>query len=70
MFFYLTLKLMKLATKSMLRSPNELMVLGDSFLNDDLVDPFNVAKKALHITSSDGPLDPFFLHTLSIRMAV
>ena len=51
-FFYLTLQLIKLVTKSLLRSPNESIVLGDSFLNHVLVEPFKVAKKALHITSS------------------
>ncbi|GFY96659.1 hypothetical protein Acr_11g0009650 [Actinidia rufa] len=44
---------MKLAMKSM--SPNESMVPGDSFLNYDLTDPFRVAEKALHITSSEYP---------------
>ncbi|GFZ12757.1 hypothetical protein Acr_23g0011420 [Actinidia rufa] len=42
-------------TKSLPRSLNELMVLGDNFMNHDLADPFKVAEKALHITSSDAP---------------
>ena len=35
---------MKLETKSLLRSPNESMVLGDNFMNHDLIDPFKVAR--------------------------
>ena len=31
------------------------MVPGDSFLNHDLVEPFNVVEKALHIISSEYP---------------
>ena len=61
-FFFLTRQLIKLATKSLLKSTksllmwsNESMVLGDSFLNYDLAGPFNVAKKALHIISSEYP---------------
>ncbi|GFY90809.1 hypothetical protein Acr_07g0010060 [Actinidia rufa] len=46
---------MKLATKSLLRLPNETMVLEDNFLNHDLAGPFKVAEKALHITLSEYP---------------
>ncbi|GFY93808.1 hypothetical protein Acr_09g0002540 [Actinidia rufa] len=52
-FFCLTLQLMKLAIKSLLRSSNESMVLEDNFLNHDLAVPFKVVEKALYITSSD-----------------
>ena len=54
-FFYLILQLMKLVTKSLLWSPNESMVIGGSFLNHDIADPFKVAEKALHIISSEYP---------------
>ncbi|GFY95607.1 hypothetical protein Acr_10g0009920 [Actinidia rufa] len=40
--FCLTRQLMKLATKSLLRSPNESMVPGSNFRNHDLADPFKV----------------------------
>ena len=45
----------EIGDKNFLRSTNESMVLGDNFLNHDLVDPFRVAKKAFHITSSNDP---------------
>ena len=61
----------------LLRSPNELMVLSDNFLNHDLTDPFKFVEKALHITSFEppkassgfymnlgGPLDLFCLRIL------
>ncbi|GFY96681.1 hypothetical protein Acr_11g0009870 [Actinidia rufa] len=41
-FFCLILQLMKLATKSRLRSPNESIIPGDNFLNHDLADSFKV----------------------------
>ena len=44
---------MKLAMNNLLRLSNDLKVLGDNFLNHDLVDPFKVAEKALHIISSE-----------------
>ncbi|GFZ08652.1 hypothetical protein Acr_20g0004600 [Actinidia rufa] len=46
---------MKLATKSIFRSPNESMVLEDNFLNHDLVGPFKLAEKDLHIALSEYP---------------
>ena len=50
-----TLTAHELATKSLLRSPNESIVLGNNFLNHDLTNPFKFAKKDLHITSSKYP---------------
>ena len=46
---------MKLAMNNLLKSSNESMVPGDSFLNHDLADPFKVVEKALYITSSEYP---------------
>ena len=54
-FFCLIQQLMKLTTKSLLRSPNESIVPGGSFLNQDLADPFRIVEKALQITSSEYP---------------
>ncbi|GFS34961.1 hypothetical protein Acr_00g0036980 [Actinidia rufa] len=52
-----------MATKSLLRLPKESMVLEGNFLNHDLFDPFKVAEKALHISSSEYPLSIIkFLH--------
>ena len=51
-FFYLTRQLIKLATKSLLRSPNKSTDPGDNFLNHDIAD---VVEKALHITSFEHP---------------
>ena len=45
----------KVGDKSLLKSSNESMVPGDSFLNYDLTEPFNVIEKALHITSLEYP---------------
>ena len=49
-FFCLIRELMKLGIQSLLRSPNKSIVPRVSFLNHDLIGPFKVAEKALHIT--------------------
>ncbi|GFY91166.1 hypothetical protein Acr_07g0013620 [Actinidia rufa] len=54
-FFCLTRQLMKLAVKSLLKSPNESMVPESNFRNHDLANPFRVVEKALHITSVSPP---------------
>ena len=41
--------------KESARSLNESIIPGGSFLNHDLPDPFKVAKKTLHIISSEQP---------------
>ncbi|GFZ09795.1 hypothetical protein Acr_21g0003940 [Actinidia rufa] len=56
-FFCLTRQLIKLSTKSLLRSPNESTIPRGIFLKYDIADPFKVAENALHITSSDLNLD-------------
>ena len=53
-FYFLTRELIKLTTKNLLRLPNESMVPGVSFLND-LVGPFKIVEKSLHIISSEYP---------------
>ena len=54
-FFYLIWKLMKLATKSLLRLSNESMVPGGQLSKPRPHRPFKVVEKALHITSSEYP---------------
>ena len=76
-FFCPTLQLKKLAIKTLLKSQNESMVLGDNFLNHDIVGPLKVTKKAMNITSFEGscmnpnsPLDPFFFRKPLVRKEV
>ncbi|GFY93703.1 hypothetical protein Acr_09g0001490 [Actinidia rufa] len=45
----------EIGDKELLRSPNESMILGDNFPNQDLAGPVKVAEKVLHITSSEYP---------------